>query len=95
MKLTRIKSPHFEYYVNSKGKQGEYKEYHHNGKTLQFHRMYKDGLLHGEYKEWNRKNILIIHKLYVKGQCIVDDVQLLSHEDKLLLTIKHNLKWLE
>lgn len=57
--------------------------------------LYEDNLLHGEYKEWDANRKLTIHCLYIKGEKHTESITNLSPEEKLLLSIKYNVKWLK
>lgn len=85
---------HFFYDGNYR-KQGEYKEWHDIDHSLpKLLCFYKDGLLHGEYKEWDANGNVIHNCIYI------DDLQhhmptgKMGNEEKLKLTLKHDLRWL-
>lgn len=70
---------------------GEFKEFHYNGSPKIFC-FYKEGEYHGEYKEFGKDGNVIRNLVFFDGECC--NISDLSSEDKLLLTIKHNLRWL-
>ncbi len=61
--------------TDSKGlKQGEWKEFYPNG-AVKSEKNFKDDLLHGYYKEYNNRGILVLTMLYDNGSIVKSKVE--------------------
>ncbi|MEE4115497.1 MAG: hypothetical protein V2I37_04980 [Marinilabiliaceae bacterium] len=61
--------------TDNKGlKQGDWKEFHDNG-TLKKEMNYRNDLLHGYYKEYNERGIMVLAMLYDMGQLVEESVE--------------------
>lgn len=61
--------------VDSKGlKQGEWKEFYPNG-SVKAEKNYKDDLLHGYYKEYDNRGLLVLTMLYDNGSIVKSKVE--------------------
>ena len=77
--------------------QGRYTSYHDNGQ-MEYSCIMADGELHGEFKRWNSSGLLRMHMLYDQGEIIAGidaaGIDNLTNEDKVFLSLKHNIKFL-
>lgn len=91
--LTHIETTYESYYEDENRKrQGLYIMRDFNGNILA-QGFYKDGKKHGEW-QFTSKGITI-SILYVNGWLENNDANNISNEDRLHLSLKHDLRWLE
>lgn len=77
---------------------GEYKSWWTNG-TLREHTFFYNDNCQGEFKRWDRHKRLTAH-LFFKGgmdltnqiKALVDDIKNLTEEDRVLITLKYDIK---
>ncbi|MCD4676400.1 MAG: hypothetical protein K8S18_10455, partial [Desulfobacula sp.] len=54
-------------------KQGEWKTFHENG-NIHYEITYRNNLLHGYYKEYNKNGILVVTMLYENGEIVEESI---------------------
>jgi antitoxin component YwqK of YwqJK toxin-antitoxin module len=74
---------------------GEFKTYLKNGQLYE-HTFYQNGKRHGEYNRYTPIGVLKVRQLWDNGKQIVTNIDLIkiTPKDKLCLSLKYGVKWL-